>query len=413
MSDPSQANDAFHPTREESQLISVTRAVMIAGLTYHHLFAIPGSAYYPRQPLEHYSHWAPDLVNGFVHLSFMAAVPALSVISGYLLFRRSELDFAWLLRKRFYSVALPSWLWSALWLGLAFVAYSFGRDRGWFEWASYEFAAFGWLALANGIVGVTQEPFAFQFWFVHDLILTLLLAPILHRLLAASPALLLAGLGAVWLSGFVPPPFFSMNVLLFFAIGAYLGDPRGPGLVRALDALRPLRWYLWLAFLAVVGTRLLSHRLPELAPLIDGHGYLCLMRVLGVLAFSQALCELVRRGGMLPEMLVRYSGYSFFVFAAHYPTIELVKILAVRVPGATSALGLFAQWLVIPLATIGICIVGAKVLEQWLPGLFRVLNGGRSGAPVSPRTTSRPLAGAPGRITGVAQARRRELGEAR
>jgi hypothetical protein len=374
--------EAPHPSREESELISVTRFVMIAGLTFHHMFSIPGSAFYPREPLRTYSHFVPDLMNGFVHLTFMAAVPALSVISGYLVFRRPELDFRELLRKRLYSVALPSWTWSAMWLGFGFALYALGHDRGWFEWANYHFDEFGLLALSNGIIGVTQEPFAFQFWFVHDLILTLLLAPLVYRLLGLHPKTSLAALLVVWLSGWVPPPFFSLNVPFFFCIGAYLGMPHGPRLAGVLDALAPATWYVAPLFALVILGRLFSHLLPELAHVIDGHAYLSSMRVLGVLTFAQVLLALVRRGGRAKEAMIHYSGYAFFIFAAHYPTIELVKLVSGRMPGDASAIGALLQCALIPLVTIALCIAGAKLLERWAPPVFAMLNGGRSGEPI-------------------------------
>ena len=219
------ATDVFHPRADESEFISAARLLMIAGLTFHHMFEIPNSRFYPRDSLAEFSYFVPDLLNGFVHMAFMAAVPILSVISGFLLLRRPELDFARLLRKRFFSVAVPSWIWSGLWLVVAYVMFRTGQGHGWFEWANYHFEAFDLKALANGIVGLDEYPFAFQFWFVHDLILTLALSPLIYWLLKTLdwPFLLLASL--IWLIGVVPPPFYSLNVLYFFCLGAYLGRP--------------------------------------------------------------------------------------------------------------------------------------------------------------------------------------------
>ena len=135
--------------------------------------------------------------------------------------------------------------------------------------------------------------------------------------------------------------------------------------------------------------RLFSHLLGEAGPMLHSYAYLCLLRILGVLSFSQLLFTLVRHGGPIKHFLIRYSGYSFFIFAAHFPLIELVKVVAQRVPGSDSAPGYFLMWLLIPLTTIALCVVGAKLLERLTPPVFNLLNGGRSA--VAPPAVARPL----------------------
>jgi peptidoglycan/LPS O-acetylase OafA/YrhL len=100
---------------------------------------------------------------------------------------------------------------------------------------------------------------------------------------------------------------------------------------------------------------------------------------LGVVSFAYMVCMLARKDGSLKRFLIRYSGYSFFVFAAHYPLLLFVAAFAQRVPGHGSALGFFFMWLLIPLVTVLLCILAAQVLERLVPSLFRLLNGGRSG----------------------------------
>jgi succinoglycan biosynthesis protein ExoH len=370
----------LRPTKMESEFISMTRFLMIIGLTFHHMFQIPSSEYYPRDPIQTYSFFVPDLFNGFFHMAFMAAVPALSVISGYLFFRRRDLSFPQLLKARFFTVALPAWIWAAIWLLVGFALFKVGQKYGLFGWMNYDFDKFTGLTLLNGIVGYDQNPFALQFWFVHDLILTLLLSPVVYHLLRTTKLWALPVMFAVWLTGYVPPLFFSMNVLFFFAVGAGLAFPQVGGLQNALEKVAHWGGYAVPVFVLALVLRLFSFKFVEVSEFIRGDFYLSLLRLLGIVSFSFVLLMLAKQDGSIKKFFLKYSGYSFFIFAAHYPLIMIVGAVAVRVPGHNSPTGFFAMWLAVPLLTATLCVILAKLLERFLPAVFALLNGGRNGS---------------------------------
>ena len=80
--------NANAPDVHESRFISAARPLMIFGLVWHHLFEIPGSTHSPRVSLQGVTHFVPEMLNTYVHMAMMTAVPVLSVISGFLFFRR-------------------------------------------------------------------------------------------------------------------------------------------------------------------------------------------------------------------------------------------------------------------------------------------------------------------------------------
>jgi len=90
---------------------------------------------------------------------------------------------------------------------VGFALFKVGQKYGLFGWMNYDFDKFTGLTLLNGIVGYDQNPFALQFWFVHDLILTLLLSPVVYHLLRTTKLWALPVMFAVWLTGYVPPLF--------------------------------------------------------------------------------------------------------------------------------------------------------------------------------------------------------------
>ena len=352
---------------------------MICGLVYHHLFEIPGSNHSPRLSMEASTAFVPEFINGFFHLAFMAAVPTLSVISGYLFFNRQTLNFRKQLVGRFYTVALPSWLWSALWLAAAYTLYQLNIASGGFAWVNYGFENPSAMTLINGIFGVTREPLAFQFWFVHDLLITLLLSPLIYLALRWLRAWIFVPLLVCWLLIPSPPFMFSGNVPVFFTIGAFLAMPGNSSLESVLRRLLTHRLGLLCLLSLLLIVRLMAYKFGPAETFIQGHIYLCLLRIVGVAAIASALYALVLKEGQFLDLCLRYSGYSFFVFAAHFPLIELVQAAVVVIPGYSADLGMFISWLTLPFLTIVLCVALAKLTERIAPSVFNVLNGGRQG----------------------------------
>lgn len=363
---------------KQSRFISAARFLMICGLVYHHLFEIPGSRNSPRMNLENAGHFIPEFINSFFHMAFMAAVPLLSVITGFLFFRKGSVDFPLQLKKRFFSVALPAWIWCALWLAFAYLVWLATGGNGVFAWANYNFETFGLREFTNGVFAVRQHPYAFQFWFVRDLILTLLISPFIYFLLKRMGWALVAAGFVIWFVLPRPPVFFSGNVPMFFTVGAWLALPGGPGLQATLERLRTWAWLLVPAFLLALTARIMSHLSGPLEAALASDTFLRLLRLLGVASFALLLWEMTWRDTRPGALLVRYGPYSFFVFAAHFPLIELLQIPVTWIPGHASAPGLFLSWLCIPLLTIAVIIVAAQALEKSLPALFGLLNGGRA-----------------------------------
>lgn len=373
---------ASTPDLHESRFINAARMLMICGLVWHHLFEIPGSTHSPRISMQGVTHFVPELVNSFFHMAMMTAVPILSVVSGFLFFRRAEMDYPRLFRSRFRTVALSSWLWCALWLAFGWVLYSVARGAGWLDtpglgWLGYGFENANAMTVINGIFGVTREPFAYQFWFIHDLIITIMFTPFIYFFLRLFGWYLLVLMTAAWLFVPDPPLMFSGNVPLFFTVGAWLTLPQSAGLGSTLLQLEKHRGLL-LALLAVaLLVRIFAHRFGALEVHLQSYQYLCLLRIIGVLAIGALISARVRAQRSTDDFFVHYGCYTFFIFAVHYPLIELLQLGVMMIPGHATAVGMLLSWLLVPLVTIGIALVMAVAMENYLPALFNVLNGGR------------------------------------
>ena len=69
-------------------------------------------------------------------------------------------------------------------------------------------------------------------------------------------------------------------------------------------------------------------------------------------------------------------GYSFFIYLFHEPAFNIIKKLGVKLVG-TSDVSLTILYLVCPILMLFFAVGVAKVLQQLLPNVYKVLVGGR------------------------------------
>jgi hypothetical protein len=344
---------------------------MICALVFHHAFEIPNSGFFPRMGLTAALFNPANFINALTQWASMSAVPILSIISGILFFNSSA-TIANKIRKRLGTIVLPSVIWGTLWFVFAYLLYQVGNHRGLFEWANYHFEHITVLSIANGILGLTEEPFAFQFWFIHDLVLTIALTPLIDLLLKKIPTVSLVLLGAIWIAKVPLYVFFSSNVLFFFFLGAYFQR-------RHLSISNLANWLSQYSLLivALFGVVLVARVFQHVHILLQSYQFLCLLRILGVMTSLIGINWIYNRRPAWAGKLQYYSFYSFFIFAFHYPVVEIVKTVFQRIPGQSSQLGLVVSFFLIPLLTIGFSIAAASIIKITSPKTLELLNGGR------------------------------------
>lgn len=374
-------------TSDASEFLSFIRIVMVCGLVFHHVFELAGSGNFPRNGMLEYEYLLPSALNSLLHMAFMASVPLLSIVSGYLFAnkppRLNPAGVGRLWFKKAKSLAVPMVLWGAIWLWFGCVLYLASTGSIQFDRVRYDLGDFTYIDLINAIFGVSVLPFAYQFWFIHDLILTFLLAPfflIVLRHKAIAIIGICAGL-VIWFYGYVPPKMFSSNVVFFFWVGMALRYLRLP---ICGDWIRRYRWLfatISLLFLITLVFRawlyLFVEEDSEIAGYVMGEHYLKGLRCLGVVSFFWFLYLYAGRckGGY--NTLTRHAGYSFMIFAMHFPMVDLIEKAAENVLKVDLPYVQFVLVFAIPLLTIYICIRIAERLKRHWPALYRTLNGGR------------------------------------
>lgn len=383
--DPTAGTPALHwlrtavsavPEARLFQTISFPRVALIIGLVFLHYQSYPNSTVSPFDGYDPGQHPVATFANSFVLFFFFSAVPLLSMVSGWLYFTfkpdTALRSLGQRIRRRASSLYLPLIIWNALYLVLAFTAFRFMPGLPFLGGLNIDLAAAGWLDYVNAVLAVTEHPIAFQFWFVRDLLVTVLISPALWLLLRHAPYVGAALLGVAWLIGHDLWIFFRTDIAFFFYLGGLIRLRNVP---LGLDARTA--WVLLAAYVVLVALRALAPGAIDLEPhrpaLLDVATRA--MRLLGVLACWGVCLRLAL--SRLGSWLAQYSGLSFFLFAVHFPLIAVVKaLLWPWLPAQTDA-WMMLHYLGSVLVTVTLGLTAGYALALVAPKWFALANGGR------------------------------------
>jgi hypothetical protein len=296
------------------------------------------------------------------------AVPGFFMISGYLFFY----DFEWeklggKWNRRIYSVLVPYIMWNALY----YAGYVIGSRLPWMS-----------RVVGKGIIQVSLSELTAAilfykynpvFWYMYQLIFLILLAPLLYVALKQtwSAVIWFAVLACMLVTG-AELPVINVDALVYYSVAAE-------------------------AALIHQKIRKLEEREQNCGSKPAGGNALCVTgaALLALAAGSYAgamvlaapvllvLCRLLAVGGLwllIPAGFFPEGGemvrHNFFLYATHFAFVRLInKTAAIFLPHHP-AIPLIL-YLLMPLLVLGISSAGSYILNKFMPGLGRLLNGGR------------------------------------
>lgn len=325
----------------------------------------------------------------FSHVLTHIAVPAFFVISGFLFFRNwQRWDKQLYLKKmksRFRTLAVPYLCWNGIAVLLlagvrnigAFLLKGeplssiplFFEENGFLRlfWScpQEEACTFNGLGLSVPVLGM---PIDAPLWFVRDLIVMMVLAPLFYWLLKKTRFYGVCMLFLYMLcAGGMMPGLDGVSVF-FFGLGAYFAIC-GKNLVAACRRVRALSYVL------AVGL---------LFPLIwfDGHNTVVGARiyhfyiVAGTFAVFNLAADLLERGKTRVHPLLPRS--SFFIYATHtLLVLGISRRLLSPLGNLGHPLASATAYLLTPLLAVAICLGLFMLMRRWLPRTLGVLTGNR------------------------------------
>jgi len=216
-----------------------------------------------------------------------------------------------------------------------------------------------WLIALFGIP-FGKAPFYTPLWFVRDLFLLNLIAPILKWIIDRFPVwltmLILAG---IWL---IPLPYeiwyFMCQGIVFFTLGGLIARHKvflpSNGIVKSISILS----LTVLASVACIpGINMWSY-----------YSRFMLILAMIVICMAPIVFNL--------KCLEIFVPYSFMIYVLHGKVLSVLQILYARlIP--QSDLTIIIGYLIIPSIIVALCIVVAYILKRFVPRFYRILMGAR------------------------------------
>lgn len=337
-------------------------------VVYVHALNLGPAAGRPVQPAGTAGAWFSAAENVLSNFISSAAVPGFFLLSAYLFFRGLRAVHAqdglsglaraifgkW--RRRIRSLLLPFLLWNAIY----YLLYVLFRGAP--------------LSASVAISALLDYRYNPVFWYMQQLILLTLLAPLVlvlawNRFLRV-PLLYAAILLAAHYE-LLPFHLVNEDAFVYYLAGAMFGLDEEETL-ETCGTKRAFACASVFALLAAIAAGVLLH--PQ-----AWHGKTMLLTatILFRLCAPIALLFLLTLLRLPQRPLPGFMRINFFVYAVHFLLVRLVNRILFRVAPEEAGL-LFAAYLLMPVLCFAVCYGLSLLLRCRLPGIYKLLTGGRN-----------------------------------
>jgi surface polysaccharide O-acyltransferase-like enzyme len=281
------------------------------------------------------------------------AVPVFFMLSGYLGARKidsASVSIMQYLREKCRTLISPFLFWNTTVLLLVFSAKYMGLDSSFRGAGQYFDVNLTFSSIATALLGIGRLPIVYQFWFLRDLIVVVILVFILRRYVPGIPLL-------PWLVFFIPLPIAS-------SLGYYL-------IGHQLHSILPTTQFpscrsstLYCACWLLMGAGVISGIVAIPYP----------FQQIGSAAFIFMLAIIVSTASFATRLSALGSSV-FFVYATHEPLQTIIGKLwqAHQFP----AFGSPFCFLIIPAIVFPSCLFACWIMRRMFPRFMLFATGGR------------------------------------
>lgn len=298
-----------------------------------------------------------EILGSYFLASF--AVPMFFVISGFFIFFNKPFTIDLIksvLKKRFNSLIIPYFFWTFFW-SLVFIL------------VSQMFPVLNLNLVSTFSFKMFWNPINYQFWFIRDLIILVVLSPLLYILSKKSYLFLI--IPYLFLIFRVNFGDFQIQSLLYFWIGITIAQYQKE-FKQVLDkAPLVLIAYIWILFFffhfqynqaTCFGFKVYKIAYFASAPF-------------GMITFWKVLDLLIK--DYSKSWILDYTTFSFFIFAFHEPVLITLKKIGFKILGNSSGMALLLYFL-LPAVVVFLSIIFARIIQKFAPKLYLFITGGRA-----------------------------------
>lgn len=322
------------------------------------------------------------------HVFTHIAVPIFFLISGYLFFlKMQKVDWQfyktqWM--KRVHTLLIPYIIWNIIrlvWFQLFKLPGVLFRGKPWSDITDYLnenisldmfWSASTWgggrITILQQITAAKSGPLYVPLWFLRDLMIVVLLAPVLCWLLRKTKGWILLLLAIFYV---LNVQFFAHEVpitaLLFFGIGAWFALDKKEFADYSVKWLA-LTFPLWLILLAVN-----VYYDGELTDM--GMIFYPWMVLFGVFAFIGIMAKYGTTARVFDNKVIAFAANNtFFIYVSHNLGFSLARIALSFLPQPLPSV---VDYLAFPFITIGICLACLYLMKRYMPRITKMMIGER------------------------------------
>ncbi len=354
--------------KNSSERLNILRFPLIVGVVFVHAYGTNielSTGVVGVDTPSYLSDFIRDLISkGVAHV----AVPLFFLMSGYFFF----LGFSWSienyrnkLHSRLRTLLVPFLFWNVTILLLLALAQYIPATQIFFSGENALISSFGIYEYVNAIFGLDSFPIAYQFWFIRDLMVMVLLTPLIQLILKRRPEVFFAAIFLLWFFDYWPIYVPSVEAFLFFYVGAYF-------------AYSSVSLFVFDRFgSAILSSYLVVLLIDTLSKEYDFNIYIhkvgLLLGVISALYISKVIVGKER----IKNALIWAGGCSFFVFATHEPLLKVLKKVIYKTVSPNSDMVVLFLYIVIPIIVIVLSILLYLAVKKVAPKVLSAITGGR------------------------------------
>jgi surface polysaccharide O-acyltransferase-like enzyme len=307
------------------------------------------------------------------------AVPLFFFISGFLFFRNidgfTKQDYLKKLKGRGKTLLIPYLFWNITAIFIPIIARNIPALAAWFS-TTVEYNLQYLLKSVESMWGTMNDektmtyPIAYQFWFIRDLMVVVILTPVIHFCIKKTKIYGVLLLGVLWFFGWwfsvAGMHGLSITAIFFFTAGAYFGSNK----LNIIDIMGKVQRLSYVLYPLLVIADLLTKNY-DVNSFIHKTGI-----IVGMVFWVNVVASLLRTGKIRVNRFLVSS--PFFLFAIHDPILlsKIRKVLYVTF-NPQSDLVITMIYFLLVIIVVFIALGLYYILKRFMPRFTAIITGGR------------------------------------